>query len=78
MYVDGSHYADDVLVDAIKGFEHLKIGGLMIFDDYFWRFYEREMEDPGAAVNGFLNVKKGAYRVVRVYKIVIEKTKTRP
>jgi predicted O-methyltransferase YrrM len=75
VYVDGSHYVDDVLLDAIKGFEHLKVGGVMIFDDYFWRYYERHLDNPGAAVNSFLNVKMGAYRVVRVYndQIVIKK-----
>ena len=34
IYVDGSHHCNDVIVDAVKGFELLKIGGIMIFDDY--------------------------------------------
>jgi predicted O-methyltransferase YrrM len=33
IYVDGSHHTDDVIVDAIKSFELLKIGGIIIFDD---------------------------------------------
>src|SRR5262245_18536409 len=40
IYVDGSHYADDVLADALQGFAHLSLGGLMIFDDYLWSNYE--------------------------------------
>ena len=35
IYNDGSHHSDDVIVDAFKAFEMLKVGGIMIFDDYF-------------------------------------------
>jgi len=34
VYIDGSHHCDDVLLDAIKSFEMLKVGGIMVFDDY--------------------------------------------
>jgi predicted O-methyltransferase YrrM len=34
IYIDGSHQAPDVLLDAILGFELLKTGGIMAFDDY--------------------------------------------
>jgi tetratricopeptide (TPR) repeat protein len=34
IYVDGSHEAEDVLVDAILAWGLIKIGGLVIFDDY--------------------------------------------
>lgn len=36
VYVDGSHRPKDVLSDAVLGFELLKPGGIMIFDDYCW------------------------------------------
>jgi len=36
IYIDGSHQAPDVLLDAILGFELLAIGGVMAFDDYTW------------------------------------------
>ena len=36
IYVDGSHEAKHVLQDAILSFELLKVGGIMIFDDYLW------------------------------------------
>lgn len=75
VYVDGSHHCDDVLIDALKSFERLKIGGLMIFDDYLWRLYPRANDNPAAAINAFLRLKKGAYRLVRVYaQLIIEKT----
>jgi predicted O-methyltransferase YrrM len=75
IYVDGSHHSDDVLVDAIKCFEMLKLGGLMIFDDYLWKYYPRAIDNPAAAINLFLRLKKGSYRIVRLYyQMIIQKT----
>ena len=74
IYVDGSHHCDDVIVDAFKSFEMLKPGGVLIFDDYFWRHYPRAIDNPAGAINAFLQLKKGAYRVVRVYyQLIIQK-----
>lgn len=74
IFIDGSHYSDDVLVDAVKAFQHLKINGVMIFDDYFWRIYRRDFDNPCAAINNFLRLKSGLYRVISVYgQIAIEK-----
>ena len=36
IYIDGSHQAPDVLTDAIMSFQLLKVGGVMVFDDYIW------------------------------------------
>jgi predicted O-methyltransferase YrrM len=67
IYVDGSHYCDDVIIDALKCFEMLKVGGVMIFDDYLWRGYKNTMSNPAAAINLFLKIKKKNYRIIRVY-----------
>lgn len=78
VYVDGSHHCDDVIVDAVKSFEALKVGGLMIFDDYFWFYYPRVIDNPAAAINAFLRLKAGSYRLVSVsQQLVIEKTADR-
>ena len=37
IYIDGSHQAPDVLLDAILGFELLRVGGVIAFDDYLWQ-----------------------------------------
>ena len=34
IYIDASHYAPDVLSDAVLAFKLLKPGGILIFDDY--------------------------------------------
>ena len=36
IYVDGSHNATDVLMDALMCFQLLRVGGVMVFDDYIW------------------------------------------
>ena len=66
IYIDGSHYCDDVICDAIKGFEQLKVGGVMIFDDYFWNYYKRPIDNPAGAINAFLKLKSGTYELVSV------------
>ena len=75
VFIDGSHYCDDVLIDAVKGFQHLKPNGIIIFDDYFWKKYARNFDNPCIAVNSFLRLKKGLYRVISVYgQIAVQKT----
>ncbi len=78
VYIDGSHHADDVIADAIRGFAHLKIGGVMILDDYLWRWYPRLNENPAIAINAFLRLIEGRYRLVMVYyQIALVKTAER-
>jgi predicted O-methyltransferase YrrM len=36
IYIDGNHEPEFVLEDAVLSFRKLKIGGIMIFDDYGW------------------------------------------
>lgn len=77
IYVDGSHYVDDVMIDAIKAFELLKVGGLMIFDDYLWAYYADSRLNPCLAVNQFLKMKRGSYRLAYVgYQLALIKTRS--
>ncbi len=78
IFVDGSHHCDDVIVDGIKAFEQLKIGGLLIFDDYFWRFYKNDFDNPASAINNLLNSKSKSYKIIAVYEqIIIQKLSDR-
>lgn len=57
IYIDGSHEAPDVLSDATFSFPLLKVGGIMIFDDYLWRGTRPLNEyGPKLAVDAFLNI----------------------
>ena len=46
VYVDGSHTAPDVLLDAVLSFQLIRIGGVMIFDDYLWSMEPPQYADP--------------------------------
>jgi predicted O-methyltransferase YrrM len=78
VYVDGSHHGDDVMVDAIRGFEQLNVGGVMILDDYLWRYYPRGAEDPALAINCFLRLTAGRHRLIMAYRqLALVKTSER-
>lgn len=36
IYIDGSHTADDVYLDAALAWDLLHVGGFLVFDDYAW------------------------------------------
>jgi len=76
VFVDGSHFADDVLVDAALSWRLLKRNGIMIFDDYLWR-YERYGwgRNPSKAVNLFLRLVRGDFELLHVgHQLAIRKT----
>lgn len=74
MYIDGSHYVDDVIMDAFSGFQLLKKGGVMIFDDYLWKRYEHPQDNPAAACNAFLKIKSKEVDIIHVgYQVIIQK-----
>lgn len=60
VYIDGSHQAPDVLTDAVMAFQLLRVGGLMIFDDYIWSMEPPGRQDPlnmpKPAIDAFLNI----------------------
>ena len=73
-YVDGSHRARDVLADAVLTFPLLKPGGLLIFDDYAWQDAPEETNRPRLAIDAFLAVYQGSYRLLHQgYQVALEK-----
>ncbi|PIA73247.1 hypothetical protein CDR19_10610 [Ectopseudomonas toyotomiensis] len=69
IYVDGSHQAPDVLSDAVLAFKLLKVGGVLIFDDYLW--YENLpygkdiLRSPKLAIDSFVNINYRKMDVIR-------------
>ena len=55
IYIDGSHAAEDVMADVVLSWGLLKVGGMMIFDDFRWHedwpFFLR----PAFSINAFLS-----------------------
>jgi hypothetical protein len=53
IYVDGGHSGKVVLEDAVLSFRLLKVGGVMIFDDYRWFKTSPRLKRPGYAIDVF-------------------------
>jgi len=74
IYIDGSHHSDDVIIDAVKGFEMLSSNGIMIFDDYLWSYYSNASDNPAGAINSFLMLKKHQLEILSInYQLIIRK-----
>jgi predicted O-methyltransferase YrrM len=60
VYVDGSHQAHDVLGDLVLAFALLRVGGLMVCDDYLWSWEPKGTEDvlhsPKIAIDAFTTI----------------------
>lgn len=75
IYIDGSHADHDVLRDAVLCWDLLKVGGLLIFDDYLWvsAVYR---ERPQSTINAFLEAFAGQYRLVsKGWQVIIERVR---
>jgi predicted O-methyltransferase YrrM len=57
IYIDGSHESPDVLCDAVMAFKLLKLGGVMVFDDYLWHYDDRDLyRCPKMAIDSFATI----------------------
>ncbi len=80
IYVDGSHRADDVLADAVLGFQLLRPGGLLIFDDYLWNYGYLQtgnpIETPKPGIDAFVNCFRDRVEVLHgppAYQLYVRK-----
>jgi predicted O-methyltransferase YrrM len=71
IYVDGSHFADDVLTDGINAWRLLKKGGILIFDDLLWACYPRARANPAWAIKLFLKYFRGEYTILNAYSQIV-------
>ena len=74
VYIDGSHLAPDVLLDAALCWDILKVGGIMIFDDYRWKCVKNKRNPlltPRPAIHAFRSVFQGRLKVLSVGTQVI-------
>ena len=77
IYVDGSHFADDVLMDAIVAWRLLEQGGVILFDDVLSPFYTRAKANTAWALKSFMNYHAGEFKIVSAgYQIILEKCVT--
>ena len=74
IYIDASHRANDVLNDGKSAWLKTKIGGIIIFDDYNWNFYKKNIKDnPVYGINAFLSFNKNKYKILSVHSQLIIK-----
>lgn len=74
IYVDGSHRAADVLLDAALSWRLLKCGGLMIFDDYLWEMSKPAAQRPKIAIDLFLEAYRPRLRMIHQgYQVAVQR-----
>lgn len=74
IYVDGSHHFIDVLVDSFLSHEVLRIGGMVVFDDYLWDVYENPRSNARLAINIFIAHHRRSYKVLHAgYQLILKK-----
>jgi predicted O-methyltransferase YrrM len=74
VYVDGSHRASNVLEDAVLSFRLMRVGGIMIFDDYGWGNHKGTLLHPKAGIDAFLDVFADQLVILRKeYQVAIRK-----
>lgn len=65
IYIDGSHFYKDVYFDGKYCLKLLNKGGLLVFDDYFWKFYDGK-KNPINAINKFYNNHKDNIKLIGI------------
>ncbi len=78
IYVDGSHQAPDVLADAVMSFRLLRVGGVMVLDDYLWEDpsgTQNILRNPKIAIDAFTTIYSSKLRILAapLYQVYIQK-----
>ena len=74
IYIDGSHFYDDVKKDFINSMNYLDDGGILICDDFLWFFYENIEQNPiGAILECYENYKKDLEILFIHHQIIFKK-----
>jgi hypothetical protein len=79
IYIDGSHFYRHVMLDTLMTWPLLKVGGVLIWDDYDFVMAQYGSKVPKLATNQFLDAYAGDYEVVFVTnQVAIRKTISEP
>lgn len=74
IYVDASHRAPQVLEDLIISHRLLKVGGVMILDDYRHWMHRPPLTRPKMAMDTFLEFYENQYEVLHMdYQVILRK-----
>ncbi|MEG3921144.1 tetratricopeptide repeat protein [Microcoleus sp. T3_A4] len=73
-YIDGCHKPTSALQDAILSWRLVKVGGLMIFDDYEFTFPDSPEQDTKIGIDVFLEMFESQLEVVhKGYQLIVKK-----
>ena len=76
IYIDGSHFANQVIKDASNSFDKLNINGIMIYDDFLRQYYEKKDENVIGGVCEFLKIYDNKIKIIfGGYQLFIKKIK---
>lgn len=79
IYIDGSHFYRNVLTDTLMSWPLLKVGGILIWDDYDFCQAQYGKRVPRHAIDQFLDIYEGDYEVIFVTsQVAIRKIKGEP
>lgn len=79
IYVDGSHFVDDVFLDCVNSINLLNVGGVMIIDDYKYTNHQqhkgRTDTMPGPGIDAFLEIYSDMIEIVeKGWQVILKKT----
>lgn len=79
IYVDGSHLALDVLIDAALAWQLLDPAGILVFDDYDWDELGTDpLLRPGPAIDAFLMlVERDAEQLFAGHQVAVRRAASR-
>ena len=76
IYIDGSHFYEDVKLDFENSLNYLKKGGVLICDDFLWFFYKDIRNNPMRAILECYEKNKNNLEIIFVnYQIIFKKNK---
>ena len=75
IYIDGSHFVQDVLKDGLLAWPLLSNQGHMIFDDYLWFGYSRARDNVAYGVHALMRIlgKRSSKVVFAGRQVIIQK-----
>tara|TARA_B100001559_G_C16389636_1_gene570562 strand:- start:297 stop:992 length:696 start_codon:yes stop_codon:yes gene_type:complete len=66
IYIDGYHKAEQVLKDFKNAWKVLNKNGILIFDDFIWKFFEKIEDNPCFVINAYLKDLNKEFKILKV------------
>jgi predicted O-methyltransferase YrrM len=76
IYIDGYHKGSQVFKDFKNSWQILNVGGILIFDDYIWKFFLKIEDNPCYVINKYINEISKNIKILKVSnsQLFVQKT----